>query len=208
MLKSFPVVPIGNRIPVIYPWGEALLDSGDNLDLALAAAQANAEWGWNGLYRNLAPSVTGYLRAQGAPEPDDLAADVFLQAVKALNRFKGDGAAFRSWLFCIAHNKLIDDSRYRSRRPVEPVGEPADDAAAPVGVEDEVMTHLAEDRVKSLLDRLTFDQRNVLLLRIIAGLTVEEVACALGKNPPAVKALQRRGLACLKREISAQTVSV
>jgi RNA polymerase sigma factor (sigma-70 family) len=184
------------------------LDSGDNLDLALAAAQANAEWGWSGLYRNLAPSVTGYLRAQGAPEPDDLAADVFLQAVKALNRFKGDGAAFRSWLFCIAHNKLIDDSRYRSRRPVEPVGEPADDAAAPVGVEDEVMTHLAEDRVKSLLDRLTFDQRNVLLLRIIAGLTVEEVASALGKNAPAVKALQRRGLACLKREISAQTVSV
>lgn len=190
------------------PGGEALLELGDNLDLALAAAQANAEWGWNGLYRNLAPSVTGYLRSQGAAEPEDLTADVFLQAVKAVKRFEGNGAAFRSWIFCIAHNKLVDESRYRSRRPVEPVAEPADDTATAMGVEDEVMVHLAEERVRSLLEHLTFDQRNVLLLRIIGGLTVDEVARSLGKNPPAVKALQRRGLACLKREISAQTVSV
>jgi RNA polymerase sigma-70 factor (ECF subfamily) len=184
------------------------LDSGDNLDLALAAAQANAEWGWNGLYRNLAPSVTGYLRAQGAAEPEDLTADVFLQAVKAVKRFEGNGAAFRSWIFCIAHNKLVDESRYRRRRPVEPVAEPADDTPVPVAVEDEVLSHLAEDRVRLLLERLTSDQRDVLLLRILGGLTVDEVARTLGKNPPAVKALQRRGLACLKREIAAQTVSV
>lgn len=183
------------------------MDSGDNLDLALAAAQANAEWGWNGLYRNLAPSVTGYLRAQGAAEPEDLTADVFLQAVKAVKRFQGNGAAFRSWIFCIAHNKLVDESRYRRRRPVEPVAEPADEAQLAVDVEDEVLSHLAEDRVRTLLERLTSDQRDVLLLRILGGLTVDEVARALGKNPPAVKALQRRGLACLKREISAQAVS-
>lgn len=184
------------------------MESADNLDLALAAAQANAEWGWRGLYRNLAPSVTGYLRAQGAAEPEDLTAEVFLQAVKAVKRFEGDGAAFRSWIFCIAHNKLIDDSRYRRRRPVEPVAEPVSDAAAPVGVEEQVLLHLAEDRVRSLLTHLTHDQRNVLLLRIVGGLTVDEVARTLGKNAPAVKALQRRGLACLKREISAQMVSV
>ena len=184
------------------------MEFGDNLDLALAAAQANAEWGWNGLYRNLAPSVTGYLRAQGAAEPEDLTADVFLQAIKSVKRFEGNGAAFRSWIFCIAHNKLIDDCRYRKRRPVEPVAEPAGDAVVSVGVEDEVLSHLAEDRVRTLLGHLTPDQQNVLLLRILGGLTVEEVARALGKNAPAVKALQRRGLASLKREISAQTVSV
>lgn len=184
------------------------MEPGDNLDLALAAAQANAEWGWNGLYRNLAPSVTGYLRAQGAAEPEDLAADVFLQAVKAVKRFEGNGTAFRSWIFCIAHNKLIDDSRYRRRRPVEPVAEPAEDSATPVGVEEQVLNHLSADRVKELLNRLTVDQRDVLLLRIMGELTVDEVARTLGKNSPAVKALQRRGLACLKRELSAQTVSV
>lgn len=184
------------------------MDSGDNLDLALAAAQANAEWGWNGLYRNLAPSVTGYLRAQGAAEPEDLAADVFLQAVKGVKRFQGNGAAFRSWIFCIAHNKLIDDSRYRKRRPVEPVAEPAEANRSSQGVEEQVLVHLAEERVKELLGHLTTDQRNVLLLRILGGLTVDEVARALGKNSPAIKALQRRGLACLKREISSQTVSV
>lgn len=185
------------------------MESGDdNLDLALAAAQANAEWGWNGLYRTLAPSVTGYLKAQGAAEPEDLTADVFLQAVKAVKRFDGNGAAFRSWIFCIAHNKLIDDSRYRRRRPVEPFAEPARSEVAPLGVEEQVLSHLASDRVRQMLTTLTPDQRNVLLLRIIGGLTVEEVAQALGKNSPAVKALQRRGLACLKREISSQAVSV
>ena len=184
------------------------MEPGDNLDLALAAAQANAEWGWNGLYRNLAPSVTGYLRAQGAAEPEDLAADVFLQAVRAVKRFEGNGAAFRSWIFCIAHNKLIDDSRYRRRRPVEPVAEPAEEPATPLGVEEQVLNHLSEDRVKELLNRLTVDQRDVLLLRIIGGLTVDEVARTLGKNSPAVKALQRRGLACLKREMSSVSVSV
>lgn len=184
------------------------MDSGDNLDLALAAAQANAEWGWNGLYRNLAPSVTGYLRAQGAAEPEDLTAEVFLQAIKGVGRFQGNSAAFRSWIFCIAHNKLIDDSRYRKRRPVEPVAEPAEGTLTPQGVEEQVMVHLAEERVKELLGRLTADQREVLLLRILGGLTVDEVARTLGKNSPAIKALQRRGLACLKREISSQAVSV
>lgn len=184
------------------------MESSDNLDLALAAAQSNAEWGWNGLYRNLAPSVTGYLRAQGAAEPEDLTADVFLQAVKAVKRFEGNGAAFRSWIFCIAHNKLVDDSRYRRRRPVEPVAEPAPAGVSPMGVEEQVLRHLASDRVKELLTTLTTNQRNVLLLRIIGGLTVDEVAETLGKNAPAVKALQRRGLACLKREISSQAVSV
>lgn len=185
-----------------------MLDSGDNLDLALTAAQANAEWGWNGLYRNLAPTVTGYLRAQGAAEPEDLTAEVFVQALKSVQRFQGDATAFRSWIFCIAHNKLIDDSRYRRRRPVEPVAEPADDIAPGPQVEELVLNRLAEDRVRELLNSLTAEQRSVLLLRIIGRLTVDEVAQALGKNPPAVKALQRRGLACLKREISAQTVSV
>jgi RNA polymerase sigma-70 factor (ECF subfamily) len=152
--------------------------------------------------------MTGYLRAQGAAEPEDLAAEVFVQAVKSLKRFSGDAAAFRSWIFCIAHNKLVDDARYRSRRPVYPVPDAGADSICSTSVENEVLSNLAGERVRQLISQLTPDQRGVLFLRILGGLTIEEVARTLNKNVTAVKALQRRGLACLRREISSQAVSV
>jgi RNA polymerase sigma-70 factor, ECF subfamily len=184
------------------------LESNEDLNQALTAARDNLNWGWSALYRSLAPTVTGYLRAQGAAEPEDLAAEVFVQAVKNIKRFQGDVAAFRSWIFCIAHNKLVDDARYRSRRPVQPVADAGSDRVSSNQVEDQVLKNLADDGVRQLIAQLTPDQRGVLFLRILGGLTVEEVARALSKNVTAVKALQRRGLACLKKEISAQTVSV
>lgn len=184
------------------------MESNEDLNQALTAARENLNWGWNVIYRSLAPTVTGYLRAQGAAEPEDLASDVFVQAVKNIKRFQGDVAAFRSWIFCIAHNKLVDDARYRSRRPVQPVADAGSDQVCSTQVEDQVLKNLAKDRVRQMIAQLTPDQRSVLFLRILGGLTVEEIARALSKNVTAVKALQRRGLACLKKEISAQTVSV
>jgi RNA polymerase sigma factor (sigma-70 family) len=172
-----------------------------DLNSALTAARNNQNWGWNVLYNALAPTVMGYLRAQGAAEPEDLAAEVFVQAVKSLKRFSGDAAAFRSWIFCIAHNKLVDDTRYRSRRPVHPVPDAGADSICSTSVESEVLSNLAGAN-------LTPDQRSVLFLRILGELTIEEVARALNKNVTAVKALQRRGLACLRREFSSEAVSV
>jgi RNA polymerase sigma-70 factor (ECF subfamily) len=69
-------------------------------------------------------------------------------------------------------------------------------------VESDVIARLAGERVRSLLDRISPDQREVLLLRIVADLSVEETASVVGKGYEAVKALQRRGLAALRREIS------
>jgi DNA-directed RNA polymerase specialized sigma24 family protein len=86
-------------------------------DDVLAAAQAGAGWAFEVLYRDLAPSVTGYLRLHGAAEPDDLASETFLGVFTGLGGFRGDEEALRSWVFTIAHRRLIDDWRRRSRRP-------------------------------------------------------------------------------------------
>lgn len=180
-----------------------MLDTGDDLDGAVQAAQRGLESGWAKLYTTLAPAITGYLRAQGAREPDDLTGEVFVQAVRAIDRFDGDAASFRSWVFCIAHNKLVDDTRYRKRRPVEVVADPGRDLVHHEHVEDMVLGNLARARVRRIISRLTPDQRDVLLLRILGGLTIEEVAQTLGKNASAVKALQRRGLASIKRDFPA-----
>ena len=178
-------------------------------DDVLSAARAGGEWAWAEIYRDLAPVVLGYLRAQGAAEPDDVTGEVFLQVVRDIARFDGDECAFRAWVFTIAHHRLVDARRRSRRRPVDPV--PAETIAehAPVGdVEEDALDELAGARVRELLGTLSLAQREVLLLRILGGLTVEQVARAVGRRPGAVKALQRRGLATLKREISKQGVTL
>src|SRR3954462_5051389 len=86
-------------------------------DDVLTAAQAGAAWAFDVLYRDLAPSVTGYLRLQGAAEPDDLASETFIGVFPGLGGFPGDEAALRGWVFPIAHRRLGDDWRRRSPRP-------------------------------------------------------------------------------------------
>ena len=170
----------------------------------LLAARQGAEWAWSRIYRQLAPVVLGYLRAQGAREPEDLAGEVFAQAVRDLTKFDGDEGSFRSWIFVIAHHRLLDEARSGARHPSEPATEQMlETAASPGGdVEAEAMRNIASERVRRLIDGLSADQRSVLLLRIIGGLTVEETAAAVNKRPGAVKALQRRGLDALRKQIS------
>jgi RNA polymerase sigma-70 factor (ECF subfamily) len=75
-------------------------------------------------------------------------------------------------------------------------------------VEDEALANVGALRVREVIDSLVPDQRQVLLLRILGGLTVGEVAAALGKSPGAVKALQRRGLAAIERQLAEEGVTV
>jgi DNA-directed RNA polymerase specialized sigma24 family protein len=87
------------------------------LSQSLAAAQAGVPWALTRLYEELAPAVHGYLRAQGAGDPEDLTSEVFLGAFAALERFAGTESQFRSWVFTIAHRRLTDERRRRGRRP-------------------------------------------------------------------------------------------
>ena len=167
-------------------------------DSIIEAAQAGAEWAWSRLHADLAGPVLGYLKTRGALEAEDLLGEVFVQIARNISGFQGDARAFRSWVFTVAHHRLIDERRYRSRRPVVPSAVIAD-RAAPGGVEQEALAALGTDRVRSLLDGLTSDQRSVLLLRIIGDQTIDEIARTLGKRPGAVKALQRRGFDTLRQ---------
>jgi len=183
---------------------EVYLD--DSFAALLRAASAGGQWAYERLYRSLAPAVAGYLRVQGAAEPDDLTSEVFERAFSALGGFTGSEAQFRSWVFTIAHHRLTDEWRRRARRPA-----PAD-CALPDGpggdVEDEAVRRMATERVQRLCTGLVPEQRDVLLLRMLGTLTIDEIAEALGKTPGAVKALQRRGLAALRRQMEREGVSL
>ncbi|CAA9510228.1 MAG: hypothetical protein AVDCRST_MAG85-2296 [uncultured Solirubrobacteraceae bacterium] len=168
----------------------------EGFESILGAARAGADWAWDRIYRELAPSVRGYVRAHGAAEPDDLVGEVFLALVRELPRFQGDERDFRAFAFTIAHRRLVDELRRRGRRPVTPT-EPeilAETAGSGGDVADEAMAGIDEARVRTLIEDLPPDQREVLLLRILGDLTIEEIARTLGKRAGAVKALQRRAL--------------
>lgn len=181
---------------------------GESFDQVLAAAQANAPWAFNRLYQAFAGKVAGYLRVQGASEPDDLTSEVFLGAFSTIRSFTGSEPQFRSWLFTIAHRRLTDERRRRYRQPPLSGSPPAESQAHAADAEGEALRRVGEERVRELCGRLVPDQRDVLLLRLLADFTVEQVAEALGKSQGAVKALQRRGIAALRKELEREGVTL
>ncbi len=175
----------------------------------LTAAVEGAEWAWADLYHSYAGRVRGYLRSRGAVDPDDLLGDVFLQLARNLANFEGDEAAFRSWLFMVAHHRLIDERRRNGRRPVDLIDEPSRlERPARVDVAQEAVATVTGDQLYDLLGALTEDQATVLTLRMIGGLTLAETAEALGKQLGAVTQLQRRGLAALRRRIESEGIAL
>jgi RNA polymerase sigma-70 factor (ECF subfamily) len=167
----------------------------------LAAAQAGASWACTRLWSEHAPVVAAFLAARGSREPDDLTSEVFLVVFDRLDGFAGDQAAFRSFVFSIAYRRLVDELRMRGRRgeTVELVAE--EDPRRASSAEDEATARLGDQRAIALIANLPADQRDVMALRIVADLTVEQVAEVLGKRPGAVKALQRRALERLRKKL-------
>ena len=175
--------------------------TGEAFEQVLAAARTGAGWAFEVLYRDLAPAVTGYLRLHGAAEPDDLASETFIGVFTGLPGFSWDEAGLRAWVFTIAHRRLVDDWRRRSRRP-QLADEPGDLTAHVGGdVEDDVLVRVGAEDVERLCGTLPADQRSVLLLRILADLTVEQVAAVMDRSVGSVKALQRRGLRTLRERL-------
>ncbi|MCA0218028.1 MAG: sigma-70 family RNA polymerase sigma factor [Actinobacteria bacterium] len=181
--------------------------SGENVggypfDHVLIAAQQGAPWANTLLWAEYAPAVKAFLTARGSEEPEDLTSEVFLAVFDGLHAFSGDEPQFRSFVFTIAYRRLVDELRRRSRRGLHSPWSPGVDGRAAASAEDEAFTRVGDDAARALLDGLPEDQRNVMVLRIVADLTVEQVAHVLGKRPGAVKALQRRALDSLRRKLS------
>lgn len=181
---------------------------GLNFETTMQAARVGADWAWTQLYRDLSPAVLRYLRAHNANEAEDLLGETFVHVVRRLASFDGGEVEFRAWVFAIARNLLIDRWRSECRRPTECV--PVDVLAAdpaPHDTEAEALDRLATHRMTRLLQTLTPEQRDVVFLRIIAGLPIEHVAHIVERSPGAVKSLQSRGLAAIRRGISEEAVS-
>ena len=181
--------------------GRARLAIGEGFPEVLHAARARAPWAFERLYVELAPVVGGYLRLQGAAEPDDLTSETFLGVFGRLASFEGSEQQFRSWVFTIAHRRLIDERRRAVRRPTTMTADTDLLDRAGGDVEQDAFAVLGTARVYELCAGLSDDQREVLILRVVGDLTVEQVAAIVDKSVGAVKALQRRALPALRRKL-------
>jgi RNA polymerase sigma-70 factor (ECF subfamily) len=170
-------------------------------------ARAGEPEAFEAVWRWLSPAVLGYLRGHGATEAEDLTSDVFLGVFKRIRQFDGDAAALRTFVFSVAHARLVDSYRRSSSRPTPRSYAPELDPRTSPSAESEALGAASRERALRMLDRLSDDQRDVITLRLIADLSVEETASVLGKRVGAVKSLQHRAVDALKRHLDPAVTS-
>ena len=173
---------------------------GEQFADVLNAARTGAPWALEALYREFHPPVLAFLRARAPAEAEDLASDVFVAVAEGLHRFDGDEDGFRSWLFTITYRQVGQMRRRMGRRRTDPF--PADEVGErvpPGDAESDAMAAISTQQALDLIATLPPAQGEVLLLRVVADLPVDEVARIVGKRPTAVRALQHRAVVGLAR---------
>lgn len=150
------------------------------------------------LYERYVDAVFGYclFRLWDRIDAEDATSLTFTRAFEALPKYRvGGGGTFRSWLFTIAHNVVVN--LQRGRKEYRSLDAIAGVSTREPGPDDQAIEHDERSRVRMACQRLTEEQRQVIELRM-AGLTGAEVAAAMGKSLPAVKMLQVRAIDRLK----------
>ena len=149
------------------------------------------------VYEALAPGILAYLRNRGSRDAEGLTQEVFLQLLPRLRKITGGAAGVRSLSFTIAHSRLIDEFRRRSRSTELPY-EADLDGRLHDSAEQQVIEQAGLHEITALLAKLGDEQKAVILLRVLGDLSLEETARIVGKSVGAVKQLQRRGLLALR----------
>ncbi|MFQ6020297.1 MAG: RNA polymerase sigma factor [Dehalococcoidia bacterium] len=156
---------------------------------------------WREIYLRYYPKIYTYLyvRFNDKASAEDLASQVFLEAIRGIRTFTYYGIPLSSWLYRIAHNISVDFLRRRQRLKLEPLNEAVQTAATAANQLETVDFRTA---LMAALQCLTPEQQQVIVLRFVEGMPVASTAVAMGRSRGAVKALQRRALASLRRHLN------
>jgi RNA polymerase sigma-70 factor (ECF subfamily) len=191
------------RSPESTPQSDALADA--PADALVRRAMAGEREAFGALYERHVDAVFRYIRfrVSDVALASDLTQDVFISAFRGIARLQHP-ERFGAWLIQIAHNRVLNDRRARSRQAGHIEWQADGDALAaelPSPAPDparQVELRLAGERVAAATESLTEIQQQVLALRFVAGLSLTETAELLGRTEDAVKKLQRRALATLR----------
>jgi RNA polymerase sigma-70 factor, ECF subfamily len=181
----------------------------ERLDAVVAEAVAGDRDALRKVLETIRPIVVRYCRARigtidrSGLSADDVAQEVCLAAVMALPRYCDRGRPFLAFVYGIAAHKVADAYRAASRDPAYPMHSIPERTSAEVGPEQAALEADATSRMNELLKVLPDKQREILILRVVIGLSAEETARVIGSTAGAVRVAQHRALARLKSEIVA-----
>lgn len=197
------------------PWAycrRADISEDAGFDAVVAAAGRGEHWALTQLFRAYQPKLIRYLRGQERGVADDLAGEVWLAVAQRLSSYEGDELGFRRWIFTIARCRIIEHRRKAARRRTYPVAHerldvPGSSGGEAVGGAMGGCAATAGDPAALVVDRLaaqsaidlivadlTTDQAEAVLLRVVAGFDVAEVARIMDRTPGSVRVLCHRAL--------------
>ncbi|GIU91205.1 MAG: RNA polymerase sigma factor [Acidimicrobiia bacterium] len=167
----------------------------------MEAARAGAEWAWERIVSELDPPLRAYVRRLGSDDVDEAVGETWLHVARGLPAFRGDAAGFRSWVFMVAHHRVIDQRRRSSRRPAVGSDHRELGRLAPPSpsAETEAVAAIEETELMEALRRLPAAQREAILLRVMGGFSTKEIARIMGRTPGAVNQLQQRAFRRLRK---------
>lgn len=165
-------------------------------------ARRGDERAWEDLYRAVAPRLRRYLaRRVGPDHADDSLSETMARAVRGFDGFEPGPAGFDGWVFGIARRVAADHHRRADRQRREVAA--GCKVAAPVAGDGDPgeALELADDRhaVRTSFTSLAPPERELLRMRLVAGMSADDVGTALGKRPGAVRTAQSRAVARLRR---------
>ncbi|MGH3780608.1 MAG: sigma-70 family RNA polymerase sigma factor [Pseudonocardiaceae bacterium] len=208
-------MPARTRVPRSSMAGKSEPTSTINNDLVvLVGAAVDGDLGAvEGVLRWIHPLVVRYCRARvGVGEKaftsaDDVAQEVCFAVLRALPRYRDHGRPFLAFVYGIAAHKVSDAHRSAARNRAKPVPEIPDALDVADGPEQQVMHSESAERVTKLLDTLPSKQREILVLRVVMGLSAEETAKAVGSTAGAVRVAQHRALDRLHNVLAEKNVA-
>lgn len=154
-----------------------------NYDQLVEEAIGGSDFAFSSLWRHFQPRMVRYL-AMFTNEPEDLCSEVWIKIASSIGSFQGDSQAFKGWIYTIARNAATDLARKKKR-----LGTTVELSETDWTSENSTMVE-----VMDLIKRLPKDYAEIILLRVVADLEVNDVAEIVGKLPGNVRVLTHRGL--------------
>ena len=166
-------------------------------------AQAFSHEAWAQIYDEHYPKMYSYcyLRTGDRAASEDLASDVFVEALRGIGRYRYRGVPFSAWLYRIARNLTVDHLQRNARQPTVSLGDEPEHPQ--LQTQDPTDASALRQDMQDAIQQLTEDQQQVITLRFFFGLSHEEIAAAIGRRPGAVRVLQHRALNALRRQMVA-----
>ncbi len=173
-------------------------DGEDIVLAAIADAKLGDEDAMRFLYLGYADNVYGYVCSivRDEHEAEDVTQLIFAKLMTALARYEPRSVPFSAWILRIAHNASIDHMRGRRAVPCEEVRSPE--------LEDASLARERSQDLRIALEKLPAEQRDVIVMRFVLGLSPHEIAVRLGRSQDAIHGLQHRGRISLRRELTVQ----